>query len=306
MGNSIIKTCNKIFIIVILVTLLSSCVGKEVMEISRFVPDEMHGWKKQAKDEIYDSQTIFDYMNGAGEIYRSYNFHKLFVRYFTKPHQPTITVELFDMGSSEDAFGVFTHGCESGEEGIGQNSEYRDGLLCFWQDKFFVCVYTQQETLSSKKAVLDLGKAIANSIKTVGIKPKLLEYLPEEDLIKRNIRYFHNHTSLNHHYFVSNENILNLNKHTEAILGNYKDESRILCVRYPDKKHAKSAFEKFVSTYLPELKQKDIAVQLENNKWSAANIYQEFVIIIFDAPNKEYAKFLLEGVKNKLVEEFHE
>jgi hypothetical protein len=306
MGNFITKICNKIFISAILAILLSSCAGKDVMEISKLVPDEMHSWKKHAKDEIYDTQTIFDYMNGAGEIYRSYNFRKLFVRYLTKPYQPTITIELFDMGSSEDAFGVFTHGCESGKEGIGQNSEYRDGLLCFWQDKFFVCVYAEQETASSKKAVLDLGKAIANSIKTVGIKPKLLEYLPEEDLIKSNIRYFHNHTSLNHHYFVSDENILNLNKHTDAILASYNDESRILCVRYPDKKQAKLAFDKFVSTYLPELKQKDIPVQLENSNWSAADIYQEFVIVIFDATDKEYAKFLLEGVKNKLEEEFNE
>jgi hypothetical protein len=274
------------------------------MEISRFVPDEIHSWKKQAKDEIYDTQTIFDYMNGAGEIYRSYNFCKLFVRYFTKPHQPTITVELFDMGSSEDAFGVFTHGCELVvKEDIGQNSEYRDGLLCFWQDKFFVCVYTEQETSSSKKAVLDLGRAIATSIKTIGEKPKLLEYLPEKDLIERSIRYFHNHASLNHHYFVSDENILNLNNHTDAILANYKDDSRILCILYPDKMQAKSAFEKFVSAYLPELKQKDIPVQLEDSNWALADVYQKFVIVIFDAPNKEYAKFLLEGVKNKLEEE---
>jgi len=30
------------------------------------------------------------------------------------------------------------------------------------------------------------------------------------------------------------------------------------------------------------------------------------VIVIFDATDKEYAKFLLEGVKNKLEEEFNE
>lgn len=287
-----------IFITAILVTMLTSCGGKKTMEMSNLTPDEMHGWKKQTKDEIYNRETIFDYMNGAGEIYRSFSFRKLLVRHLAKPHQPTITIELFDMGSSEDAFGVFTHGCEA-EEDIGQGAQYREGLLCFWQSNFFVCMYSEDETASSKKAVLALGKAIATSIKTIGTKPKLLEYLPKEDLIEKGIRYFHNHISLNHHYFVSDQNILNLNKHTDAVLARYKDKSYILCVQYPDKRQAKSSFDKFVSAYLPESKQTGIA-QLENDNWTLAKVYQEFVIVIFDAPTKKYAETLLEAVMKKL------
>lgn len=292
----ITKICDKIFILAIVVT---SCIG---MDISRFVPNEIHGWIKQPKDEIYNPKTIFDYIDGAGEIYRSYNFRKLFVRHFTKVHQPNITVELFDMGSPEDAFGVFTHSCELGkEDDIGQDSEYQEGLLCFWQGNFFVCVYAEQETSSSKNAVLELGRTIATSIKTIGRKPKLLEYIPKKDLIKKDIRYFHNHTSLNHHYYVCDQNILNLNENTEVIFAKYKNKSYLLCIRYPNKKQAKYGFEKFITNYLPELKQIDI-VQLENGNWSSAKVYNEFVVVVFDAPNKEYVKSLLKTVRKKLYE----
>lgn len=72
------------------------------------LPDEVLGWKWDGKEEVYDRETIFDYINGMGEIYRAYNFLQVFVRRYEKLNRTTITVDLFDMGSPEDAFGVWT------------------------------------------------------------------------------------------------------------------------------------------------------------------------------------------------------
>ncbi|MEW6674688.1 MAG: DUF362 domain-containing protein [Nitrospirota bacterium] len=39
----------------------------------KFLPDEIYGWKAQKKVENYNRETIYDYMDGAGEIYLAYN-----------------------------------------------------------------------------------------------------------------------------------------------------------------------------------------------------------------------------------------
>ena len=46
----------------------------EKIVLEDLLPREIYGWQAKGKDEFYDPQTIFDYINGAGEVYRSYNF----------------------------------------------------------------------------------------------------------------------------------------------------------------------------------------------------------------------------------------
>ena len=76
--------------------------------LASLAPDEIMGWK--AKEErTYDPRTIFDYIDGAGEVYRSYNFKNLLARRFEKEGQTDPVVDFFDMGLASDAFGVFTH-----------------------------------------------------------------------------------------------------------------------------------------------------------------------------------------------------
>lgn len=42
-------------------------------DLSKLLPVEVHGWRSDGKYYTYDPQTIFDYINGANEIYRTYN-----------------------------------------------------------------------------------------------------------------------------------------------------------------------------------------------------------------------------------------
>ena len=181
----------------------------------------------------------------------------LLVRRYLKANSPPIMVELFDMGSSEDAFGVFSFETEGEDVRVGQGSDYGGGLLRFWQGKFFVNVYAEQEASSTTQDVLELGKGIASSIKHEGQKPKLTNDLPPEGLEERSIRYFHLHQSLNYHYFVSHENILRLGEKTNAVLASYllseqNGKTFLLLIQYPTQKLAGEALQSFVKAYMPE------------------------------------------------------
>ena len=80
--------------------------GKMEQVIS--LPAEAGGWRWDGKETKYNSRTLFDYMDGAAELYLAYGFQNLTVRRFEKSNQPPITVEFFEMASSEDAYGVFS------------------------------------------------------------------------------------------------------------------------------------------------------------------------------------------------------
>src|SRR4030043_332285 len=273
-------------------------------EIKRLLPLKVEDYKTDGKDEFYDRQTSFRYMDGAAEFYRSYDFKLLMVRRYLKAGHPSLLVELFDMGSSEDAFGIFSYQIEEEEVGISQGSDYGGGLLRFWKGNYFANVFAERETPATRKDILTLGEAIARNIKKENPKPKLIQFLPEEGLSQGTIRYFHLHQVLNHHYFISPDNILNFGAGTNAILATYpspgeKGKTYLLVVQYPDQKQSEKAFKSFVKAYMPEADSSK-TVKTENGKWTSGGIHQKYVLVVFDAPSVEKTEQLIEAVAKKL------
>lgn len=276
-----------------LLTCASTSRDEEETNMRELVPEKIHGWKVREEIETYDRETIFDYIDGAGEIYLMYDFRRVAVFHLMRASQPEITVEVFDMGSSGDAFGIFSHAREGEEEGIGQGSEYRGGVLCFWKGKFFVCVFSEGETPEAEKAVAELAARIAEKITISGARPKLIDYLPNQGLVENSVRYFHKHTSLNYHYFVASENVLKLGMQTQAVLARYEPgQSYLLCVRYPDQEQAGEGFGSFVSSYIPEAAESGVA-RMDDGKWTAVAQQGPFVVVVFDAPTKADAQNLI-------------
>ena len=273
------------------------------MSLGDLVPRECRGWLAAAQDSDYTQEGIYKYMDGAGELYREYDYRELFVRKLLKAGQPAVTVELFDMGTPGRAFGVFAHTRDGPEAGVGQGSEYRAGLLCFWKGRFFACVRAEHETAEAKRAVMDTGHAIAAAIKQTGPLPALLDLLPKQDLIEQNVRYFFKHTCLNYHYFIADDNILKLGKDTEAVLAPYRQPGGrhyLLLIKYPTTEAANAALESFLHAYLPDAKTSGIA-RTENGKWTGATMRGDMIIILLDAISRERAEEMMNGVATSLV-----
>jgi len=288
-------------IIYLLATLaLLSCGGDtnngESME--QLVPTQLQGWTLDGEPKTYDRQTIFDYIDGAGEVYLAYGFQKVMVFTFAKPQNPEITVEVFDMQSAEDAFGVFSHARMESETGIGQEYEYRGSLLCFWKGPWYVCVLAARQTPESKEAVYAMAREIADRITPTGPKPEIVSYLPVENRDPGSLRFFHNHASLNYHYFLAEENILNLSEETDAAIARYQPGSTYLvCIMYADSSQAAMARERFVAKYMPEA-YKSGAAMIEGEKWVIVECAGQYVIIALDAPDEESGRRLV----NKCIE----
>jgi hypothetical protein len=155
-------------------------------DLGALLPKEINGWSVAGEDKLFDTETIFDYINGAGEIYRAYNFRSLLARQYSREGQPNIIADLFDMGSAKDAYGIFSHSLEEEDVSIGQGATYMGGLLSFWKDRFFVSLYAEEETEEAKEALFSLAKEVAVSIKDEGQIPDIISFFPPENLDRTN------------------------------------------------------------------------------------------------------------------------
>ncbi len=262
------------------------------------LPNQIKGWIAEPEDRFFDDETIFDYIDGAGEVYRAYNMRKCLSRRYTTPKGPPIALDIFEMASSEDAFGVFTHDQDGEALDVGQGALYRSGWLSFWKDRFFVSIYAEEETALAVKAVKELGKVVASLITAQGPKPRILLQLPPEGLQPRSVRYLHHHIVLNYHFYLADENILNLGPHTDAALAMYQrggEYARLLLVMYPSVGKAEKALASFSRHYLPEADSTGV-VLLENGKWSAAAAKDKLLAIVLETDSRQLARSLLKRV----------
>jgi hypothetical protein len=268
--------------------------------MNQLVPEEILGWTAQPQTEEYDRETIFDYINGAGEVYLSYGFENVVVTRFSKTDAPEISVEIFNMKSAEDAYGVFSHSRESEEAGIGSGYEYRGSLLCFWKGPYFICVRADKETEESREAVFALAREIDGKIVETGDKPEIVSFLPMPNLSKGSVRFFHSHPSLNYHYFLAEQNLLQLGENTRAAMGQYTPGPvHLLCVQYPSADQAQKAYDSFLAGYLPEGAETG-AARLENGKWVVAEITGNNVVIVFDVKHEMAGRTLLKSCRENI------
>jgi len=280
------------------------CAGKrgsqqmKLLEYSKLVPESIDHWISVDKGHVYDQETIYDYMNGAAEIYKQYSFESLYVRQYENPGNPGVTLEIFEMDQSPDAFGIFSHIRSGIEIGIGQGSDQSRGVINFWKGRYFIYIHADQETSDTQGVMLDLANYIDRNMTQTGTKPDILKLFPQQGLIESKVRYTRSFILLNMHYFIASENILNIDTKSEAVLASYQfgnEESYLMIVRYPSKELAIAAKNKFIQNYLPEATA-SLILQTENGKWTGASQKNEFLMILFDAPTEAQIGQLLASI----------
>ncbi len=138
------------------------------------LPKTVGVWTRPDSARLVDSTNIFKYMNGAGELYLAYRFNRIEVYEYSADNQDIISVELYYMKTSDDAFGLLSLDWASEPADLSDpptgkavhtiapssRTLYGAGLLRIWSDNIYARVMAHRETPTSKEAVLSLGRVI--------------------------------------------------------------------------------------------------------------------------------------------------
>jgi len=276
--------------------------GKGTMDRTVVWPSEAGGWKKAGEAVGYRGRAIFDYIDGAGEVFIAFNYRELAVLRYERAGRPPIVAEVYEMGTPQDAFGVFTWDRHDPEAGIGQGSEFGGGMLRLWKGRWFFGVYGEGEGKEQEEAVLEIGRKLAASVAWDGGPPRLMEALPEERRVADSVRFVRSHVLLNQRCFIARENILGLAPDTEAVFARYdlgKERTFLLLVAYPTESRAKSALAAFGRAY--ELD--GTGMVRAEGAWTGARLEGRRLIIVINAPEAGAAVRLMDAAKSRLKEE---
>ncbi len=293
----------KIFSLIILTTQLFTVQlsAQTTADPASVLPDSIDGWKKLGDDRTFDDKTLYNYIDGAAELYISFGFSKVFNRNYSFGTDKEVVVDIFYMNTPPDAFGAFSFSIGKIGNDFGTQSQIASGAIVFWKNNYCVSITCNLETEESKAVSLRLARLIDNSIKEKGEFPEVLKYLPAENLDEQSIRYFRHYVWLNSHTFISNENILNINSNTHAVLAKYGDKEKLilLLVKYPSLAEAALAKELFADNYNKALKKKR-AAKTKNGKFCAVDLKENFLIASFNGSSEKNVIDLIDRVKGSI------
>ena len=295
------------------------------------LPETVGVWNRPDFPRLINSKNLFKYMNGAGELYLGYRFRHLEVFDYTSPDQGNILVELYFMETADDAFGLLSldWGGEpvsfDGTPAATSNKSftasaralYGGGLMRLWSDDVYARIMAERETPASKEGVLTIGKSIATNTQNPP-EPLLVKKLPLEvgsawKLRVNRLSFFRSHLVLNSIYYLSHENILDLDLSAEAVSAPYEhisnsggpERSQLLLVQYENPDRARQALNHFHDAYLPELKKEITAdsvslFKLEDG-WLAYRLLAKYIAIVFECPDPESAQAILQKNESNLL-----
>lgn len=298
-------------VFVIAIVLMTNWTGAdEKMQFDKILPEHLEGWSIVGEDKVYTRTTIFDYMNGAGEVYLAYDFQLLFVREYNKESCGSVLVEIYQMGSSEDAYGIFTHDTEGEDVTVGQGGIYSLGLLRFWKGGIFSRIFAEKDNEETRSFIFKIAHKISESVAD-GNLPPLISCLPEKGLIKKSIRYFHKKISLDIHYYLAESNVLNLSEKTSVVLSRYLLNGLkpwLLIVQYENSKEAQKAYEQFNKVYFhdkPNFKQTERIEEVEEGKFVGIRCFDRFLVLVFESTDRSLIKSIQKDAIKKIKEVFY-
>jgi len=149
-------------------------------------------WKPAEEARAYDPASLFEYIDGAAEAYISYDFKELVVgNYLHGASKATMTVEIYDMGTSLDAFGIYSaeRSPESRFLAVGVQGYLEEGSLNFLAGRYYVKLLGYEGGDRTVAYLNSYAASIVSKIKDPAALPVLLKAFPAEGLAANSEKY---------------------------------------------------------------------------------------------------------------------
>lgn len=149
-------------------------------------------WKRVEDPQNYLPESLYEYINGAAEIYLAYDFKELVVCQYEKVDAgASLSVEIYDMGNEKNSFGIYS--AERFPDmrfvTVGNQGYLEEGTLNFMVGRYYVkllCFDCDQESESTLKLFAD---EILAGVKDKAQMPPLINVFPEEGLIANSEKF---------------------------------------------------------------------------------------------------------------------
>ncbi len=206
----------------------------------------VEGMESSESPSTYFPESLFEYINGAAEIYLSYDFKELIVAEYTKKDSPdSVAVEIYDMGNHKNSFGIYSAERYPDNEfmDLGTQGYMEEGALNFLVGRYYVKLLCYDCGEKSDQWLRAFSKEIVNRVEENKGFPVYLKAFPKVGLIPNTekfiLRNFMGYKFFHDGYVVSYK-MNELSFDCFLIEGKNAEEAKVMLKKYLDAKGADS------------------------------------------------------------------
>ncbi len=201
------KTMNNLKIAFFCLVLLFSFPGLVMGDVSF---PEMDGYTIDSDYDVYTPENLWEYINGASEVFLMYEFDELHIADYIKGSD-SINVEIYQHRTPEMAFGMYTKERQPTYNfvDIGVQGHHSDTQVYFVKGVSYVKIMTSSPSDEIRSGLIPLAEKIAASLEGPTEMPEVIRLLPKEGR-KANGEVFLTENVMGH-IFMSNAYKVNYN-----------------------------------------------------------------------------------------------
>ena len=160
---------------ILIIALGSATFAAEV----RLFPN-MNGWEKDTQPTVYSPDNLFEYINGAAEVFLGYDFHELLSTTYRSQGDQSITADVYIHADPRNGFGIYSQ--EKPTEGeflkLGTEGYYETGILNFFQGRYYIKISAFDLGEEDRSILQKLARGIAANIPDKAVLPTVLDAFP--------------------------------------------------------------------------------------------------------------------------------
>jgi hypothetical protein len=150
------------------------------------------GWALDGKVTTYAKDTLYTYINGEAELYMPYGFSTLVSALYKEQRDSdtALVVDIFQMGSIIDAFGIYSYYRDTNIEKIkiGSDGFIDESQLMFYKDRYFVRLSASGDN-PERDVFISCAEAIAKKIPGKSAPPDELSLIKVPGLVPGTEKY---------------------------------------------------------------------------------------------------------------------
>jgi hypothetical protein len=152
---------------------------------------EIKGWKQSGEIQTFIPKTLFEYINGAADLYLVYDFQELKVAEYLNEKKASVTVEIYRHKTPTYAFGIYSQerNPKANFINVGAQGYVEEEILNFIAGPYYVKITGYKIESGAQEVLISFAKEVLENLGEKGILPARLNSFPREGKVKNSEKF---------------------------------------------------------------------------------------------------------------------
>jgi hypothetical protein len=160
-------------------------------EAKDFKFPEITEWKQSGEIQTFVPKTLYEYINGAADLYLAYDFVELKVAEYQNDKKASVTIDVYRHKNIIYAFGIVSQERlpNANYINVGVQGYIESNVLNFLIGPYYVKISSYNTGVEDQKILLTFAKKVSENLGERGILPSILSSFPEEGKKKNSEKF---------------------------------------------------------------------------------------------------------------------